>query len=72
MYARMYVFGYIMYFCGQTLGPPKKQKSLVSGRRTRRPKPARRHFEFFLICYDTMSNCSQNCWIDLEFCRAVF
>ena len=29
----------------------------------RRLRPARRHFYLF-ICYETMSNYSQNCWID--------
>ena len=41
-----------------------KKKSLVSGLRARHLRPARRHFEISLFCYETMSNCSQNCWID--------
>ena len=46
------------------LGPPKK--SQISGLRTRRLRPANRHFLFiFLFFYYVMlSNCSQNCWID--------
>ena len=31
--------------------------------RGRRLRPARWHFYLF-ICYETMSNCSQNCWIN--------
>ena len=37
----------------------KIKKSHVSGLRARRLRPALRHF----CCYETMSNCSQNCWI---------
>ena len=39
-----------------------QKKSLVSGLRLR---PARRHFLFFIFLnYETMSNCSQNSWIN--------
>ena len=36
--------------------------SPVSGLRARCLRPVRRYFLF--LCYETMSNCSQNCWID--------
>ena len=41
-----------------------QQKYPVSDLCARCLKPARRHFSFKFVCYATMSNCSQNCWID--------
>ena len=53
-----------MIFIELEIRPPKK-KSPASGFRTRRPRPARQHFNFFFFLgYEMMSNCSQNCWID--------
>ena len=42
----------------------------VSGLRARRLTPARRHL--LLFCYETMSNCSQNCWIDWKSAAMCF
>ena len=38
------------------------QKSQISGLCACHLRPAHLHFSFF--CYETMFNCSQNCWID--------
>ena len=52
---------------GQQRSNPSGQQvfSPISGLRARRLRPARWHFKFSSsFCYETMSNCSQNCWID--------
>ena len=45
---------------------PKEKKSSVFGLHTRRLRPSHQHFYLFICCccYETMSNCSQNCWTD--------
>ena len=51
-------------FHSSWLRPPKK--SPVFGLRMRCLRPTYRHFLFSCFCCETMSNCSQNCWIDLN------
>ena len=45
------------------LGPQKSLRFLVSARVASDPRVGIFNFPFF-VCYKTMSNCSQNCWID--------
>ena len=47
-----------------------KNKSLVSGLCALRLRLTHGHFYFF--CYETMSSCSQNCWIDWSFAALCF
>ena len=54
----------VSLFTKVCLGQRKSLWFLVSARVASIMRPSRGHFEFSVFCYEMMSNCSQNCWIN--------